>query len=63
MQPWLMQRKSYDKRLYTRFLLEAFQFEFFMQIKIDEDLPRQIAMLLRERGYQSETVVKQGLSG
>ena len=34
-----------------------------MQIKVDEDLPRQVAALLRENGYQADFVVDQGISG
>ena len=34
-----------------------------MKIKVDEDLPKQIAVLLREQGYQTDTVIEQGLSG
>ena len=34
-----------------------------MQIKVDEDLPRQVAALLREKGYQADSVVDQGMSG
>ena len=34
-----------------------------MQIKVDEDLPRQVADLLREKGYQTHSVVEQGMSG
>jgi len=34
-----------------------------MQIKVDEDLPRQIVSLLRERDYLTESVVEQGMSG
>lgn len=34
-----------------------------MKIKVDEDLPKRVATLLRERGYQADTVIEQGLSG
>lgn len=34
-----------------------------MQIKVDEDLPRQVVALLREKGYQADSVVEQGMSG
>lgn len=34
-----------------------------MQIKVDEDLPRQVVTLLRERGYQADSVVDQAMSG
>jgi predicted nuclease of predicted toxin-antitoxin system len=34
-----------------------------VQIKIDEDLPQQVVVLLRENGYQAESVVEQGMSG
>ena len=34
-----------------------------MQIKVDEDLPRQVVTLLREKGYQAVSVVEQGMLG
>ena len=34
-----------------------------MQIKVDEDLPRQVVVLLREKGYQADSVVDQAMSG
>jgi len=34
-----------------------------MQIKVDEDLPRRVVALLRENGYQADTVVEQGMAG
>ena len=34
-----------------------------MQIKVDEDLPRQVVALLREKGYQADSVVEQGMAG
>jgi predicted nuclease of predicted toxin-antitoxin system len=34
-----------------------------MQIKVDEDLPRLVVILLREKGYQSDSVLEQGMSG
>jgi predicted nuclease of predicted toxin-antitoxin system len=34
-----------------------------MQIKVDEDLPRQVVNLLRENGYQADSVIEQGMSG
>lgn len=34
-----------------------------MQIKVDEDLPKQVANLLREKGYQAASVFEQGMSG
>lgn len=34
-----------------------------MQIKIDEDLPRQVVALLRERGHQADSVVDQSMAG
>jgi predicted nuclease of predicted toxin-antitoxin system len=34
-----------------------------VKIKVDEDLPKRVAALLRERGYQADTVNEQGLSG
>lgn len=34
-----------------------------MQIKVDEDLPGQVVALLREKGYQVDSVVEQGMSG
>ena len=34
-----------------------------MQIKVDEDLPRQVVALLREKGYPADSVVEQGMAG
>lgn len=34
-----------------------------MQIKVDEDLPRQAVALLRQKGYQADSVVEQAMSG
>jgi predicted nuclease of predicted toxin-antitoxin system len=34
-----------------------------MQIKVDEDLPRQVVTVLREKGYQTDSVVDQAMSG
>jgi predicted nuclease of predicted toxin-antitoxin system len=34
-----------------------------MQIKVDEDLPRQVVALLREKGYQADSVIDQAMSG
>ncbi len=34
-----------------------------MQIKVDEDLPKQVVTLLREKGYQADSVVEQGMAG
>lgn len=34
-----------------------------MQIKTDEDLPKAVASLLREHGYQVDSVIDQGMSG
>jgi len=34
-----------------------------MQIKVDEDLPRRVVASLREKGYQADSVVEEGLSG
>jgi len=34
-----------------------------VQIKVDEDLPRQVVALLREKGYQADSVVGQGMAG
>jgi len=34
-----------------------------MRIKVDEDLPKAAANLLRERGYAADNVVEQGMSG
>ncbi len=33
-----------------------------MQIKVDEDLPRQMVTLLREKGYQADSVFEQGMA-
>jgi predicted nuclease of predicted toxin-antitoxin system len=34
-----------------------------MKIKVDEDLPWKVAALLREKSYQADSVVEQGMSG
>ena len=34
-----------------------------MKIKVDEDLPKRVADLLRENGYQADSVVEQGMAG
>ena len=34
-----------------------------MQIKVDEDLPRQVVASLRDNGYQADSVVDEGLAG
>lgn len=34
-----------------------------MQIKVDEDLPRQVVALLREYGYRADSVIEQEMSG
>jgi len=34
-----------------------------MRIKIDEDLPRDLAWLLRDSGFEADTVADQGMSG
>jgi predicted nuclease of predicted toxin-antitoxin system len=34
-----------------------------MRIKVDEDLPKIAAQMLRERGYQADNVVEQGMGG
>jgi len=34
-----------------------------MQIKVDEDLPRQVVTLLRKKGYQADSVVDEAMSG
>lgn len=34
-----------------------------MRIKVDEDLPLEVAALLRDRGYDAETVREEGLGG
>ena len=34
-----------------------------MQIKVDEDLPKQVVASLRENGYQADSVVEQGMTG
>jgi predicted nuclease of predicted toxin-antitoxin system len=34
-----------------------------MQIKVGEDLPSQVVSLLRERGYQADSVIGQGMRG
>lgn len=34
-----------------------------MQIKVDEDLPRRVVALLREKGYKADSVVEQAMAG
>jgi len=34
-----------------------------MQIKVDEDLPRHVVTMLREKSYLADSVVEQGMSG
>ena len=34
-----------------------------MNVKIDEDLPKNLAIILQERGYTVDTVFQQGMSG
>ena len=34
-----------------------------MRIKVDEDLPKAVTGLLREDGYEADSVFEQGLSG
>jgi predicted nuclease of predicted toxin-antitoxin system len=34
-----------------------------MQIKVDEDLPRQVVAFLRENGYQADSVIEQNMAG
>jgi predicted nuclease of predicted toxin-antitoxin system len=34
-----------------------------MLVKVDEDLPKSVATLLRERGYEAVSVIEQGLGG
>jgi len=34
-----------------------------MQFKVDEDLPRQVVVVLRENGYQADSVVEQSMAG
>ncbi len=34
-----------------------------MKVKIDEDLPKNLAVILHKRGYDVETVFQQGVSG
>lgn len=34
-----------------------------MKIKVDEDLPKRVAALLREQDYLADTVIEQGMSG
>jgi predicted nuclease of predicted toxin-antitoxin system len=34
-----------------------------MRIKVDEDLPREIVHMLRERGHEAVNVVEQGMGG
>jgi hypothetical protein len=32
-------------------------------VKVDEDLPRAAAEMLRDRGYEAESVIAQGMGG
>lgn len=32
-------------------------------LKVDEDLPREVTLLLREHGHDAKSVVEQGLGG
>lgn len=34
-----------------------------MQIKVDEDLPREVVALLREKGYQADSMGEENMSG
>jgi predicted nuclease of predicted toxin-antitoxin system len=34
-----------------------------MQIKVDEDLPKRVVALLRENGYEADSVVEQAMAG
>jgi len=34
-----------------------------MRVKVDEDLPRSVANLLRDKGHDGVTVVEQGMGG
>jgi predicted nuclease of predicted toxin-antitoxin system len=34
-----------------------------MEIKVDEDLPRQVVTLLHEKGFQADSVVDQDMAG
>lgn len=34
-----------------------------MRVKVDEDLPRAVARLLREKGHEASTVVEQDMGG
>ena len=34
-----------------------------MNIKVDEDLPRGVVVLLREKGYHADSVIEQGFAG
>ncbi len=34
-----------------------------MQIKADEDLPKQVVALLRESGYEADSVIEQSMAG
>lgn len=34
-----------------------------MRVKVDEDLPRAAAEMLRDRGYEAESVIEQGMGG
>ena len=34
-----------------------------MRVKVDENLPASLASLLRERGFEADTVIEEGLAG
>ena len=34
-----------------------------MRVKVDENLPATVASLLRERGFEADTVIEEGLAG
>lgn len=34
-----------------------------MRVKVDEDLPKEAAQMLRQRGYEAVSVVEQGMGG
>ena len=34
-----------------------------MRIKVDEDLPRAVVRLMRDRGYEADSVVDEGMGG
>ena len=34
-----------------------------MQIKVDEDLPKRVVTLLRENGYEADSIVEQAMAG